>query len=84
MTKLEDLKPDASVKGIVPDSLVTFVTMKWFGSDAIELTYKTATGQVANELLYQHDEPRIEMVVRGRPWAYGPLTWMRMVDKSVM
>lgn len=83
MTKLEDLKPDASVKGIVPDSLVTVVTMKWFGSDAIELTYKTATGQVANELLYRHDEPRIEIAVRGRPWSFdGDGAMFRLVSEA--
>ncbi len=35
-----------------------------------ELTYKTATGKVANELLYRHDEPRIEVVEIGRPWSF--------------
>jgi len=26
--------------------------------------------KVANELLYRHDEPRIEVVERGRPWSF--------------
>lgn len=56
MSKLEDLKPNASVRGILPNSLVTVVNIQWFGSEALELTYKTPTGSVANELLYRHDE----------------------------
>ena len=37
------------MRGLVPDSLVTVVQAQWFGSDALELTYKSPTGEVANE-----------------------------------
>src|SRR5262249_24543204 len=70
MSKLEDLQPHAAVRGILPESLVTVVTVQWFGSEALELTYKTPTGRVANELLYRHDEPRLEVVEQGRPWSF--------------
>ena len=50
MTKLEDLKPNASVKGIIPDALVLVVNVQWYGSEALELTYKTSEGRVANQL----------------------------------
>jgi hypothetical protein len=63
---LEDLAPNGAMRGILPDSLVPVVNVQWFGSDALELTYKTLTGKVANELLYQHDEARIEIVELGR------------------
>ncbi len=36
-----------------------------------ELTYKDPAGKVANELLYRHDEPRIEVVEQGRPAGPG-------------
>ena len=61
MSKLEDLRPNASVQGILPNCLVTVVNTQWFGSEALELTYKDPGGKVANELLYRHDEPRIEV-----------------------
>jgi hypothetical protein len=67
MSKLEQLTPSAAVRGILPDGLVTVVSVQWFGSEALELTYKSATGKVANELLYRHDEGRIEVVELGRP-----------------
>src|SRR5690242_3663179 len=69
LIKLEDLRPNAAVRGLLPDSLVTVVNVQWFGSEAIELTYKTPTGKVANELVYRHDEPRLEIVEQGRPWS---------------
>lgn len=40
MSKLEDLRPNSSVKGILPNCLVTVVSAQWFGSEALELTYK--------------------------------------------
>ena len=70
MSKLEELTPNASVRGILPDSLATVVNVHWHGSAALELTYKGPDGKVANELLYRHDEPRIEVVERGRPWSF--------------
>ena len=55
MSRLEDLRPNAAIRGILPDGLVTVVNVQWFGTEALELTYKTAAGRVANELLYRHD-----------------------------
>jgi hypothetical protein len=59
---LEALTPGAAVRGLIPDALVTVVQTQWFDDNALELTYKTAAGKVANELLYRHDEPRLEIV----------------------
>ena len=81
--KLEDLRANAAVRGILSDGLVTVVSVQWFGSEAIELTYKTPTGKVANELLYRHDEPRIEIVEVGRPWSFdGNGALFRLVSEA--
>src|ERR1700676_5420915 len=83
MIKLEDLTPNAAVRGVLPDSLVTVVSVQWFGSEALELTYKTPTGKVANELLYRHDESRIEVVELGRPWSFdGDGAAFRLVSEA--
>ncbi|TIP82408.1 MAG: hypothetical protein E5X60_33645, partial [Mesorhizobium sp.] len=83
MAQLEDLKPNASVRGILPDGLVTVVSVHWHGSAALELTYKTPEGKVANELLYRHDEPRIGVVELGRPWSFdGDGTLFRLVSEA--
>ncbi len=70
MARLEDLKHGASVKGVLPDCLVSVINTQWFGSEALELTYKDPNGKLANELLYRHDEPRLEVVAVGRPWSF--------------
>ena len=81
--KLEDLQANAAVRGILSDGLVTVVSVQWFGSEALELTYKTPTGKVANEILYRHDEPRIEIVEVGRPWSFdGDGALFRLVSEA--
>ena len=70
MSRLEELQPHASVQGILPNGPVTVVNVQWHASAALELTYKTPEGKVANELLYRDDEPRIEVVGHGRPWSF--------------
>ncbi len=83
MAKLEELKPNASVRGILPDTAVTVVTVQWFGSEALELTFKDAAGRVANQLLYRHDEPRLSIVEQGRPWSFdGDGTLFRLVSEA--
>ncbi len=81
--RLEELQPNAALRGIVPDALVTVVNVQWFGSEALELTYKTADGKVANELIYRHDEPRLEIVEKGRPWSFdGDGALFRLVSEA--
>ncbi len=80
---LEDLQTNSTVRGILPDGFVTVVGVQWFGSDALELTYKTATGKVANEILYRHDEARLEIVETGRPWSFdGDGALFRLVSEA--
>ena len=83
MSRLEDLLPGTVVRGIQPDSLVTVVSVQWFGSDALELTYKTPSGSVANQLLYRDDEPRLEVAEQGRPWSFdGDGSLFRLVSEA--
>lgn len=70
MARLEDLTPDAAVKGILAGQLVTVVSVKWYGSSTIELTYKDQSGRLGNELLYRDREPTLEIVSIGRPWSF--------------
>jgi len=62
---------------------VSVVNVQWYGTEALELTYKTASGRVANELLYRHDEPRLELVEQGRPWSFdGDGALFRLVSEA--
>jgi SNF2 family DNA or RNA helicase len=83
MGLLEELQTNTSVRGILPNGLATVVSVQWFGSEALELTYKDASGKVANELLYRHDESRIEIVEQGQPWSFdGDGALFRLVSEA--
>src|SRR2546428_369545 len=83
MSRLEDLQPNTAVRGVLSDRLVTVVNVQWFGSDALELTYKDPGGKVANTLLYRDDEKRIEIVEQGRPWSFdGEGSLFRLVSEA--
>src|SRR6267142_2526244 len=83
MTRLDDLQPTAAVRGILPDQIVTVVSVQWFGSEALELTYKTQSGRVANELLYRHDEQRLQILEHGRPCGFdGDGSLFRLVSEA--
>ncbi len=70
MARLEDLTRGASLKGILPECLVTVVDVKWHGSAVVELTYKDPSGRLGSELLYRDREPTIEVASAGRPWSF--------------
>ncbi len=68
--RLEDLTRGASIRGILPNALVTIVDIQWYGSDAVEITYKDARGHVGTRLLFRDDEPSLELATTGRPWNF--------------
>jgi hypothetical protein len=51
---------------VIPDAFATLVSVQSLGSEALKRTYKTASGKVAHELIYRHDEPRLEIFEPGR------------------
>ena len=83
MSKLEDLKPEAAVRGILPETLVTVVSVRWHGSDAVTLTHRSPTGQLGEQVLYRDNESRIEVVEQGRPWSFdGDGKLLRLVSEA--
>ena len=83
MARLEDLTRDASVRGILPDRLVTVVDIKWHGSNVVELTYKDGSGRLGNELIYRDREPTLEIASTGKPWNFdGDGSLFRLVSEA--
>src|SRR5687767_8596190 len=68
--RLEDLQPNIAVRGILPEALVTIVSVQWYGDNALELTYKDPSGRVSNEVLYRGDEGRLQVAEKGKPWSF--------------
>lgn len=66
--RLEDLTRGTMVKGILPDAPVTIIDVAWYGTAAVEITYKDNRGQTGQELLYRDREPSLELVSPGQTW----------------
>ena len=63
--------------------MVAIVSVQWFGSEALELTYKATAGKLGNLLLYRDDGPRLELVEEGRPWSFdGDGSLFRLVSEA--
>ena len=67
--KLEDLQPRRAVEGVYPDWPVTVLSVRWHGSEALELTYKTSSGATASDLGYRDAEPCLRILSDGRHWS---------------
>src|ERR1700740_3516544 len=71
MARLEELSAGGSVRGIAGDAIATIVNINWYGSNCVDVVYKTPDGRVANDILYRDDEARIQIVQPGRVWSFG-------------
>ena len=70
MLKLEDIKKNAAVTGIVPGQVVRIVTTEPVGFDALTVYYKPADGQLQERMLFRADEVNLALAEAGRPWGF--------------
>jgi hypothetical protein len=70
MLRLEDIKKDTAINGIEPGQIVRIVTTDPVGESALTAYYKTADGQVKEQMLFRSSEPSLSLAKAGRPWAF--------------
>ena len=59
MSKLEDLQPGLRLAGVIPGQNVAVIAVQPHGDDAIELTYKTAEGELGQRVLGRDAEAKL-------------------------
>src|SRR5690242_17377625 len=62
---LEELKPGLRIEGLIPAELITVIYAQWHGSDALELTYKTAAGSLGQQVVFRKDEDKLRVAQTG-------------------
>ncbi len=83
MATLEDLRSGSFIKGLAPDGPAEVIQIKWFGDQAVEVTYKDSAGVVRNRLVYRNEEPSLDVVEAGRPWSFdGDGALLRLVSEA--
>jgi superfamily II DNA or RNA helicase len=70
MLRLEDVKKDAAVNGIEPGQIVQIVTTEPIGENALTVYYRTADGQLKEQMLFRSSEASLSLAEAGRPWAF--------------
>jgi len=71
MALLEELVPGVTVKGLLPGSSATIISVKRHGSTSVELVYQDAGGHLGSELLYSDSVANLEIVPAGLPWSFA-------------
>ncbi|MRK01386.1 DEAD/DEAH box helicase [Aeromicrobium sp. S22] len=62
---LEKLKSGTRIKGVIPAEVVTVIYAQWHGADALELTYKTAAGELGQQVVFRKDEASLTVAQTG-------------------
>ena len=67
--KLEDLAPGLQITGVVPHEVVQVIFGQPHGQDAVELTYKTSSGDLGQRVMFRRDEDSLAISASGsRPF----------------
>ncbi|WP_316571343.1 helicase-related protein [Neobacillus sp. YIM B06451] len=83
MGKLESITPGTLVKGIIDDTVVTILDVKWFGKDIVEVSYKDSNGNTGTELLFRNRESEITIVNNDQIWSLsGDGTLFRLISEA--
>nr|HPL57383.1 SNF2-related protein [Flexilinea sp.] len=65
MDKLENLRPNCQVKGILPNDTVTILSTQWYGSNIVNVTFRGTNGILGSELVFRDRENDLEIIAPG-------------------
>ena len=83
MALLNELKPGALVKGLLPGGIVTIIDVKNYGDISLELIYKDSSGHLGTELLYSDSVAQLEIASNDLPWSFqADGTLFRLVSEA--
>ena len=70
MLKLEEIRKDAQVAGLMPSEVVRVINVDEIGPDARLVAYRTPAGKLGEQTLFRADEHRLSLAEAGRAWAF--------------
>jgi hypothetical protein len=83
MTRLEDLKPDALIKGLVGTEAVRLISVQRMGDMACQVFYRGQDGSTGDTIVFRSSEPDLELVSGGRKWSFeGDGELFRLVSEA--
>jgi superfamily II DNA or RNA helicase len=83
MTRLEDLKPDTLVKGLVGKEAVRLISVQRMGDMACQVFYRGQDGSTGDTIVFRSNEADLELVSGGRKWSFeGDGELFRLVSEA--
>jgi superfamily II DNA or RNA helicase len=83
MTRLEDLKPDALVKGLLGKEAVRLISVQRMGDMACQVFYRCQDGSTGDTIVFRSNEADLELVSGGRKWSFeGDGELFRLVSEA--
>ncbi|TWE13178.1 helicase-related protein [Rudaeicoccus suwonensis] len=80
--QLEELKPGLRIDGLIPAEVVTVIATQWHGSAALELTYKTSTGGLGQQVVFRKDEGNLSVAKTGSRAFDAPASDFKLVAEA--
>jgi superfamily II DNA or RNA helicase len=62
---LEQVKAGLRLDGLIPGDVITVIAAQWHGTDALELTFKTASGSLGQQVVFRKDEGKLSVAQTG-------------------
>ena len=66
---LEELKSGLRIEGLIPAEVVTVLAAQQHGTEAVELTYRTTSGALGQQVVFRKDQDQLRVATAGsRPF----------------
>jgi superfamily II DNA or RNA helicase len=80
--RLEEVKPGLRLDGLIPAEIITVIAAQWHGTDALELTYKTTTGVLGQQVVFRKDESALSIARVGSRAFDAPASDFKLVAEA--
>ncbi|TAE90784.1 MAG: DUF3883 domain-containing protein [Verrucomicrobia bacterium] len=68
--RIENIIPGLAIAGLEPSAISTVVAVVPMGKEAIQVIYKTPSGDLRERLICRSDEQALEVARKERPWSF--------------
>lgn len=79
---LEELMPGIRVDGLIPGQSLTILAAQAHGRDAVEITYKNASGQLGQQVVFRADEGNLRLAKRSGRRFDAPANDFKLVAEA--
>ena len=68
--KLEDIKPQDQVTGLIPNDVATIIHVQQVGDDAITVVYRSSSGKLGDQVIYRDKEDELSLATSKLAWSF--------------